>query len=49
MIVKATCTAFRNLFFHNNIVCWDVMPRSLIGREQAAKEFIVTYLPELRD
>jgi len=25
MIVKATCAAFSNLFFHNNIVCWDVM------------------------
>lgn len=33
---------------NNNNVCWDVMPCSLIGKEQVAKEFIITYLPELR-
>jgi len=57
MIVETTCTAFSNLFFHNNNnnnnnnnnVCWNVMLCSLIGREQVAKEFIITYLPELRD
>jgi hypothetical protein len=49
MIVEATCTAFSNLFLHNNIDRWDVMPCSLIGREQVAREFIISYLPELRD
>jgi len=47
--MKETCTASRNLFFHNDIFWWNVMPCSLIGIEQVARKLIITYLPELRD